>query len=1273
MDNLDKNYLRVQFRLKVHENNATEFQSFFENILQEAFPDFQKIRPYGNQGDRGNDGYIPNKGTYYQVYAPKNPNEKEAEAAHKLKIDFEKLKNSWDQITKIRTYYFVFNDKYGGITIEIEKALAELKVANPEIEFKLFSIKSLEDIFFNLKKESILSLGFDIDSRNALRVCREILAKMEVYLDRGNGRFVLDALHNCKNIIDDQNDEYLLADWEILECRALQVIERTGDAKLKYENICKRYPKNPNPFLYLAEIYLNIEEYDKNHELLREVRKIDNSNMLLRFEELLRDQRLGIKIDIANIDEQTFPPDPRLKSNFYRLYAAILQQEKDFTRAESFTERAIKLNPDRLTNYIAKLSLLENLFSTQAYDTDQLRKASKKLLSEIDAMLNKIEQWVQLSPRNQAIFNLAKFRLCLIQENIPELERLAKESFALLLQCYFDTLIDYLFSGLLMSIQLPQGDLDKLLIYLRSAEKNISNNLSNALLYQFNLKKTLFSDGRKFFEDIKKENILYFISALEKKDYDKVWHFIKDDLRFAVAMANSAKDFPELRKKIIEKLPDDGTIQKDKLMLLLNYEERNIDEAFDILRKLDLSELRYVECTIFLNIARKKEAWDFVIIVLEKLLQYEKEMQTGLQLKLELFDANLKLERLPKAIEIGENILSNSEELVLLNDQNKEGLFAHTILAKLKHGDYPQAMTLLEMYPDIPKTVEFKVGVAADVYLKNRDAGKAITSIIDGMKILKTPTPEQYAKLFGVLGEIDHLVDFSLTSIQRFEMESFVKFKDEERWYFIGDGNELDAIKISSTDERAAKFLDQKPGDKVIFDFKYRASSEHIIETILPLEKYIFAQTVRHFNQMVANGNLKSVEMIEVPNIGDTIDTKNIIALLEDTRKGRSDFFNFYCKENIPLAFLAISEGGLTNAIGQIQNEDKGFIRFSTGALAEMDMQKEVAKRIIMGERFYIDGTSALILSETGLLEEIYSHLPNLKVPQSVIAMLLKCKEKYRYIPGQEGYLQYSQGKLSYSKVSQDQRESLQKKFETSVKLLESKTNNISVISAASKKDCWTDQRVPAELCDACILAQKEATLILTEDYLYLQAYQILTEKKAPEYCSAFAVMRILYEQKKITFEKYLGFFAYLSSYRFRFLQLTSDDIYRAIFGDGEILTVKPEKIRWFNFPLTLSEAYGVSFASSFRVVATFLMRVLTEDAVLPEVVERIFVEILSEFPKDKDKKFLGELLLKVCVREIENIQSTIIIGVLTQMKIDRLSQITNVYNAANKLWTPTN
>lgn len=1271
MKSKDHNYLWLQFWNKVYQKNATEFQSFFEDIMLKAFSGFQKIRPYGNSGDGGNDGYQPAEGIYYQVYAPKNPQEKEAEASKKLKEDFEKLKTSWDQISKVKEFYFVFNDKGSGSTIELAKALAELKAENPSIEFGIHTPKDLEKIFFGLQQQDILTLGFDIDSTKAVSNAYELLNKLEIDIDRENGRDALKALQGMKSVISGLNDDGLLLEYKILEARALQKLEKTKESKEKYESLCKRYPNDPRAFLYLAEFYLNNEDFEKNKELLEQAEKIDSTHWLLALEKLIREYRLGNTIDTATIDEQKFSADPRIKANFYRLYSFFLERAGDQTKAESFIEKAIHLNPEKINNYDAKLSLLEGRIFSQE-DKKKFQRDIAGFLTEIEAVEQKVAEWGELSLRNKAILNFRKLGVFRAQENLPEIEKLAKESFELILQCYFEQLIDKLLVGLLIFMELPPKDFERLLEYLSTSEKDISDDLAKAIAFQFNLKNTLLIDGRKFFESRKKQTILNLIAAIESKKYDDVWDILKDDLRFAVAMANTAKDFPDLRKKIIENLPNDGSIQKEKLMLLLNYDQGNIDEAFELLKGFDFSNLGYFECRPILQIARDKKAWDFVVKILEKLLEYEKDDRDILQLRLDLFTANLHLEKFLEMIQIGESMLANNKEMILLDAHNKELILGQTIFARFKRGEYAEAKALLEKYHDLSIGFEFKVTVETEVYLKNNDANQALASVVSGVKLLKHPSPEQYGSLFIFFTEIGNLIDFYPTSLEKVEANCFIKFKEQDRWYFIGDENELDATKIASSNEKYGKFIDKKIAEKVLFEDRYRLDkTEYTVENILTIEKYILWQCMHHAQKLSLEHRWDMMEMIEVPTTEDTIDTKYIIARLEDERKKRGDFFDLYCQQNLPLAFLAINEGGLTNAIGTIMNENKGFIKFSSGDLAEINQQKEVAKRIVGGEAFYLDGTSALVLSETGLLEKIYEHLPNLKVPQSVITLLLEIKEKFRYMPGQVGHMGFAQGKLTFSSVDKDKRAMIQDHFEKSIKLLESKSQNIGVISAANKSDCFSEQRVSAELCDACVLAQKESTPVLTEDFLYLQANELETKKKAPEYCSAFALVRVLYEQKKISFEQYLNFFSYLSSYRFRFLPLSTDDIAHAVFGDGVIATIQPEKIRQLNFPLTLSEEYGVTFDTAFLVVGRFLIRVLVDDAILPEVTERVFSEILSTFPatKEMDKKALGKMFLRVSVQTINNMRQRIIVGTRVQEKIDRLSQLTEIFGSVNNIW----
>ena len=226
MKPIDHNYLKLQFWDKIFKKNATEFQSFFEDIMEKAFSDFEKIRPYGNQGDGGNDGYRPSEGIYYQVYSPINPEKRESDVIKKLRTDFNKLKENWNHISNIKKFYFVFNDKNTGVTKGIKEVLSELKCENPTIEFEIFIPRLLEEVFFGLHKNDILSLGFDIDSTKAIANANEYLNELNVELDKENGRFVSKSLDIIKNIIADLKDEKLDLEYELLECRTIRNLEK---------------------------------------------------------------------------------------------------------------------------------------------------------------------------------------------------------------------------------------------------------------------------------------------------------------------------------------------------------------------------------------------------------------------------------------------------------------------------------------------------------------------------------------------------------------------------------------------------------------------------------------------------------------------------------------------------------------------------------------------------------------------------------------------------------------------------------------------------------------------------------------------------------------------------------------------------------------------------------------------------------------------------------------------------------------------------------------
>lgn len=1274
----DKNYLSLQFSIKIFKKSGTEFQSFFENIMERAFSDFQKIKPYGNKGDGGNDGYRKNSGIYYQVYAPNEPKINESKASKKLKEDFGKLqKSGWDEISKVKEYNFVFNDKYSGSIQQLEQATSELKKDNPNIEFKLFLAKNLETVFFKLEELDISNLDFDVDQSNAIKIVNKSLDDIKTELDRESIKFAVKILENVKKIISKLKDENLSLEYEILECRCLQKLEKIDEAKEQYESIAKRYPKDPRAFLYLAEIYLNDKAFDKNQELLQKAEKIDKNFWLLKLEQLVRKNHLGEKIDLRDVNESTFTDDPKIKSNFYRLYALFFEDAGDQTNADSFIEKAIHANPERFSNYLAKLSILEKrLFSEQ--QTPERLKGVQELLVKIKKVEDNFFEYGDIGARNKATLNIKKLNALRVLENLPEFERISKETFELSMNCYFNKQIEQIITIVLQFVSLPNDDLSKLLEYIKNSEKEISDELSKVLIFQFNISKNLFTDGKKFFTETNNQKYIDFVNDLESKSYKKILAFLEDDISFAATIARTIED-DKLKQNIINfLLKKEGISEKDLLDLF------NDGHIFRILQKNGINDLNlnYFGLKKILSVVQQKNAWDFEVIILQKLIEKERSEKQKFNLQLQLFNAHFNLKQYPEVINIGKQLLEIDFAKNYLDTRNKEALLVNTIIACFERGkvddkSYAEAKKILEKYQLSEPSFEFKAGIEAEVYLHNNSPQKALEVVIEGAKIKKIFSPQEYAKLFFLLStKIGNQIDLKLNSLDEVKENTFVKLKNKDQWYFVGEKDELDAIKIPKNSDKYSLFEKKKFRDKIVFKNEYGSEKkEDSIEFIFPIEKYILWQVVQNFQKLSKDGDLEGVQMIEVPQKGETIDPKNILKLMKDLHKRGEPFFEMYCKNSVPLAMLAVNEGGFTNAIGRIQNEQKGFINFSTGTIEDFETQKEVARTIIYEKTpFYIDGTSALFLSEIGYLKKIYKYIPNLKVPQSVISLLGDINEKFTYTTGQVGHMGYAQGKINFSSVDKEKRELIKTNFVESVKLLESNADNIEVISSANKIDCFSEKEIPSELSDACILSQKEDLPVLTEDFLYLKMNELETKKKSPKYFSSLALLRALYEDGKIDFDEYTDYFGYLSSYRFRFLSLNSNDIEMAVFGDGNIKTVKPENIRKLNFSLTLSEEYGVPFQTAFTVVGRFLFKVLMDDTITADIAEKIFIEILESFPTKKNKKDLGQMLLRICLRAIENNKSKFILFPNIQVineKLGKLLQTTEIYNSETQLWIP--
>lgn len=171
MDRLQQLSYEKDFRIAFLEARGDGFQRLFEKLMAKAYPnDFMACRPWGNVGDRKNDGYLPSRRTLFQSYAPNDLTA--AEAIKKIHEDFEGAKAYWEEY--FDEWTFVHNAFDGRLGPHIIEALLRLGKENPSIKigqcgleemlstFRQLSLQDLESWFGpSLTMEANINLGYD--------------------------------------------------------------------------------------------------------------------------------------------------------------------------------------------------------------------------------------------------------------------------------------------------------------------------------------------------------------------------------------------------------------------------------------------------------------------------------------------------------------------------------------------------------------------------------------------------------------------------------------------------------------------------------------------------------------------------------------------------------------------------------------------------------------------------------------------------------------------------------------------------------------------------------------------------------------------------------------------------------------------------------------------------------------------------------------------------------------------------------------------------------
>lgn len=144
--NLTDAFYEQKFENAFLRAKGDEFQTFFETLMSKAYKaDFMPCRPWGNQGDRKNDGFLKSERRLFQVYAPNEMNSAKANA--KITDDFNGAREYWR--THFDFWTFVHNAT-SGLPPHVLKLLLDFEANNSDVKLEPWCLEELRLIFRKL-------------------------------------------------------------------------------------------------------------------------------------------------------------------------------------------------------------------------------------------------------------------------------------------------------------------------------------------------------------------------------------------------------------------------------------------------------------------------------------------------------------------------------------------------------------------------------------------------------------------------------------------------------------------------------------------------------------------------------------------------------------------------------------------------------------------------------------------------------------------------------------------------------------------------------------------------------------------------------------------------------------------------------------------------------------------------------------------------------------------------------------------------------------------
>lgn len=1078
-----------------------------------------------------------------------------------------------------------------------------------------------------------------------------------------NGRpnQALEILSQNNNLVDAlDKDSPVRLEFKIAEAKALREASKSDEAILKNEEIISKHKDDIRPYLNLADMYLQVSDYENYEKYLAKAEAINPDHPTIKNIKIIKiikniEENGKIELDENDIwgNEGSFE-----RAHCYYIHSIVSSINGEAEKRDEFLDNAIKIDGEYIYYEAQKIS-------NKILDLNQKKKEGENIfnLSELSQTKNEIEKLEFAvkdddAPKRLLEVGLLKLEMSFLQHPNNEyqaLKNIVDNLVKLFIQTRFDDFNDRKITEMFDGAQpfITEEIVNKIVKYILGSKKKPSDILvfvvlSTAISCFENIDDVI--ELSKKFEKHKLGNLLSAFKAQDEKLIIEEINKLNEIEKFKIIIC--VPDI-KLRLKLIDNILGSLDEQKRDLLLKMKagllYQEKDFESAIRMIQGLDLSKADAIMSDIAFDVAREIGIYhDVERDSLKRLLELNAYPDRKYYFLGNLAIAQYHLREFPEALINAKESLENGGKLAL---DGLQFLLFIALDILISEDKIEEAEILADQHRRIERDYKLSMKIS-EILLAKKEFDEAIKAIVDATLRVENISPEQLLASSHQLTIIQNVSGEEIAKPDTVDENVFVKLDGIEGWFFIGEKNKsLDATFIQEkNDGRYKVLIGKKIGDKITWpgDDGRMNKIERRIEDLRFTADYIGLRGAQEMQKMAQAGN----PYIKIFEVGTTPES-----MKESLMKfmGREeDVFKQFVENKLPFSFYASLVGSAGYAFSKIRSYQEGFVNTILNA-EDWEVQKVTAKKAMEGRQVHIDGTSLFMLIETGSFKKIIPYLSKFAVPSSAMDEYRNLIQKFSTIP-KKGSLQIGLEKndVKATMYDEDSANKIKDRIKEFCDYVQSKANSVYGIGAQERSSNVVENKIIPAMSDATIKAQQDAdSLVMTEDAVYMELNSQFTKKRKPEYFSLLALATVLYEQGNLCLDDYLEIFYWLTVYRVKFLSTSAEFIISTIIQNQKsILTIHPDLINKLNLDLVWSEEYDANINSVINVCSDVLVALIKNNTIIEDYLRLIFPKLYMPVLKGRNSHYWAEKLLQVVAIKIKRSSSVYNIGVENRFEL---------------------